>query len=95
MRGESDDPPESIELPISDELDLHTFLPAQVPDLVRHWLDLAHEQGHRRLRIVHGRGAGVQRRTVRALLERDPRVVAFGDADLAQGGSGATWVEMR
>lgn len=84
-----------VELEISDELDLHTFAPAEVPDLVRDWLDLAYARGYRRLRIVHGRGAGVQRRTVRTLLERDARVASFGDADLAQGGWGATWVELR
>jgi dsDNA-specific endonuclease/ATPase MutS2 len=84
-----------VDLEITDELDLHSFLPKEVPDLVRDWLDLAYAKGYRRLRIVHGRGAGVQRRTVRTLLERDPRVTGFGDADPGQGGWGATWVEMR
>lgn len=84
-----------VELPITDVLDLHSFPPREVPDLVRDYLDAAYAKGLRRLRIIHGRGTGVQRRTVRTLLERDPRVVAFGDAPLEAGGWGATWVEMR
>lgn len=82
-------------LEITDVLDLHSFLPREVPDVVRDYLDAAYEKGLRRLRIVHGRGAGVQRRTVRTLLERDPRVVEFGDAPAAAGGWGATWVTLR
>lgn len=88
-------PPEPIELEITDVLDLHSFRPGEVADVVRDYLDAAHEKGLRELRIIHGRGKGVQRRTVRTLLERDPRVVAFGDAPPGAGGWGATWVEMR
>lgn len=87
--------PEAIELEITDVLDLHTFLPREVPDVVRDYLDAAYEKGLRKLRIIHGRGAGVQRRTVRTLLERDPRVTGFGDAPAEAGGWGATWLEMR
>ena len=97
--GEADAEPETIaetiELEITDVLDLHTFLPREVPDVVRDYLDAAWEKGLRRLRIVHGRGAGVQRKTVRTLLERDPRVVEFGDAPPGAGGWGATWVTLR
>lgn len=87
--------PEAIELEITDVLDLHTFLPREVPDVVRDYLDAAYEKGLRKLRIIHGRGVGVQRRTVRTLLERDPRVTGFGDAPAEAGGWGATWVELR
>ena len=90
-----DDPEEAVVLPISDVLDLHSFQPREVPDVVRDYLDAAHERGLRELRIIHGRGAGVQRATVRRLLERDPRVEAFGDAPLEAGGWGATWLRMR
>ena len=83
-----------IELPITDVLDLHPFQPREVKDVVRDYLDAAYDQGLRHLRIIHGRGTGVQRRTVRTLLERDPRVVAFGDAPAEAGGWGATWLEM-
>jgi len=86
---ESDIP---IEIEIGEVLDLHSFLPAEVPAVVRDYLDAAHEKGLRRLRIIHGRGRGVQRRTVRTLLERDPRVAEFGDAPPEAGGWGATWL---
>lgn len=86
--------PEAIELEITDVLDLHSFPPKEVKDVVRDYLDAAYEKGLRRLRLIHGRGVGVQRRTVRALLERDPRVTAYGDAPAEAGGWGATWVEM-
>jgi DNA-nicking Smr family endonuclease len=90
-----DDSEEAVVLPISDVLDLHSFQPREVPDVVRDYLDAAYERGLRELRIIHGRGAGVQRATVRRLLERDPRVEAFGDAPLEAGGWGATWLRMR
>ncbi len=95
--GDEDFPPglEPVELPVTDVLDLHSFRPAEVPDLVREYLDAAYEKGLRELRIVHGKGIGVQRQTVRTLLSRDPRVEAFGDAPLEGGGWGATWVKMR
>ena len=86
---------EPVELPITDVLDLHSFRPPEVPDVVREYLDAAHEAGFRALRIIHGEGIGVQRQTVRALLSRDPRVEAFGDAPLEAGGWGATWVKLR
>jgi len=92
-----DDPEEQepLELPITDTLDLHSFPPREVADLVRDYLDLAHAKGIRRLRIIHGRGIGAQRRTVRTLLERDSRVVSYGDAPPQDGGWGATRVELR
>lgn len=94
MGDELEDPDEPIELPITDVLDLHSFRPAEVPSLVRDYLDAACEAGFRSLRIIHGRGTGSQRRTVRTLLARDPRVVSFGDAPGGAGGWGATCVEL-
>ena|SRR5436305_5820817 len=87
--------PEPVELPLTDVLDLHSFRPAEVPDVVREYLDAAYEKGYRELRIIHGKGIGVQRQTVRTLLARDPRVEAFGDSPLEAGSWGATWVRMR
>lgn len=84
-----------IEIPITDVLDVHSFRPAEVADVVREYLDAAYEKGLRSLRIIHGRGIGVQRRSVRTLLERDPRVIEFGDAPPEAGGWGATWVRLR
>jgi len=82
---------ETVELPITDVLDLHSFRPSEVADVVRDYLDAAYDMGLRDLRIIHGKGIGVQRQTVRTLLERDPRVETFGDAETW----GATWVRMR
>lgn len=86
--------PEAVELPLSDVLDLHSFPPKEVADVVREWLDAVYAAGYRQVRIVHGRGVGVQRATVRAILGRDRRVKGFGDAPAEAGGWGATWVEM-
>lgn len=93
---ESDDhaEPEAVEMEISDTLDLHFFPPREVKDLVEHWLDLVDEKGLKELRIIHGKGIGVQRRMVRSILEKDPRVVEFGDAKDASGW-GATRVVLR
>jgi dsDNA-specific endonuclease/ATPase MutS2 len=87
--------PAPVEVPVTDVLDLHSFRPAEVSDLLREYLDAAYDKGLRQLRIIHGRGVGVQRQTVRTLLRRDPRVVAFGDAPAEAGGWGATWVTLR
>jgi dsDNA-specific endonuclease/ATPase MutS2 len=84
-----------VELPITDVLDLHSFRPAEVADVVREYLDEAYGKGFRALRIIHGKGIGVQRRTVHTLLSRDGRVEAFGDAPLEAGSWGATWVKLR
>jgi dsDNA-specific endonuclease/ATPase MutS2 len=84
---------EPIEIQITDVLDLHPFQPRDVSSVVRENLDSASKAGLRHLRIVHGRGRGVQRNTVRTLLARDSRGASFGDAPLEAGGWGATWVE--
>ena len=88
-------PPEEVVMEIGDVLDLHSFPPKQVKDLVRDYLDHAIEHGWHQVRIIHGKGIGVQRRTVRAILEKDPRVEAFGDPPGESGGWGATWVQLR
>jgi len=93
-RDDFDDPEDEVEFEITDVLDLHTFPPSQVKDLVRDYLDLAFEKGLYELRIIHGKGKGVQRQTVRKVLERDPRVVAFGDPPGFGGGWGATWAKL-
>ena len=87
--------PEPIELEISDVLDLHSFPPREVKDVVRAHLDAAYDEGIRSLRIIHGRGKGVQRKTVQTLLSRDPRVRSFQDAPQEAGGWGATVVELE
>ena len=91
----TDDEIDPIVLEITDVIDLHSFRPAEIRDVVRDYLDEAHALGLRRVRIIHGRGVGVQRRSVRALLERDPRVVSYDDAPPEAGGRGATLVRLR
>jgi DNA-nicking Smr family endonuclease len=85
-------PEEPLLLAITDTLDLHSFLPQEVRAVVTDYLEAASAEGFERLLIVHGRGAGVQRQAVRALLERHPRVAAYGD--VAERAGGATWVQL-
>ncbi|HEV7672862.1 MAG TPA: Smr/MutS family protein [Thermoanaerobaculia bacterium] len=92
---EEEDLPETVELSLTDVFDLHSFPPQQVADLVREYLDAAYGAGFRHVRIIHGKGKGVQREIVRKILEADPRVVSFGDPPAEAGGWGVTWVEMR
>jgi dsDNA-specific endonuclease/ATPase MutS2 len=90
-----DEIPDEIELPVEDAIDLHTFAPRDVKDVVASYLDAARAAGFREVRIIHGRGVGVQREAVRALLAGDPRVVSFADAPPERGGWGATVVVLR
>ncbi len=71
---------EPIEIPIEDSIDLHAFQPGEIPDLVEEYLDRAAKKGYREVRIIHGRGIGVQRRIVHSILAKHPRVIAFRDA---------------
>jgi dsDNA-specific endonuclease/ATPase MutS2 len=81
-----------VRLPIEDAIDLHAFAPRDVKDVVASYLKAAHDAGFREVRIIHGRGIGVQREAVRALLARDPHVSSFADAPPGRGGWGATIV---
>jgi DNA-nicking Smr family endonuclease len=79
-------------VPIEDSLDLHTFAPRDVSAVVEEYLFQCHRKGFQEVRIIHGRGQGVQRDRVRA--ERSPWVVGFKDAPLEAGGWGATQVQL-
>jgi dsDNA-specific endonuclease/ATPase MutS2 len=87
-------PDDPVELPIEDALDLHAFAPRDVSDLVMHYLDEAHAKGFREVRLIHGRGIGVQREIVRAVLARHPKVAGYADAPAGRGGWGATIVRL-
>lgn len=87
--------PTVVVLPITDVLDLHSFPPREVRDVVVDYLEAAHERGLRELRIIHGRGIGVQRKSVQSILARHPLVVSFRDAPPDAGGWGATLVELK
>ena len=84
---------EPVEFPITEELDLHTFRPQEIADVVKDYLELAEEKGFRRVRIVHGKGIGTQREIVHRLLKKHPKIGQFYLADGASGGWGATWAE--
>lgn len=84
-----------IELPIDGTLDLHTFQPSDVKDLVRDYLTACQEKGILSVRIIHGKGTGALRRTVHAALARMPDVASFRLAGEDAGGWGATIVTLR
>ncbi len=82
-------------VPIEDSLDLHSFFPRDVPDVVSDYLDAARRRGFREVRLIHGKGRGVRRAEVRKLLAADARVVEIFDAPPERGGMGATIVILR
>jgi len=86
---------EPIELPIDGVLDLHTFDPTQIKDLVPDYLEACREKGIYNVRIIHGKGIGNLRRTVHAILSRHPDVVSFTLDHPQYGGWGATLVYLR
>lgn len=86
---------EPIEIPIEDALDLHAFRPRDVPAVVEDYLEAARARGFSEVRLIHGRGIGVQRTIVQSLLARHPLVAGFDDAPPERGGSGATIVYLR
>jgi len=85
----------AVELPIEDVLDLHAFHPRDVKAVVEEYLVQCRARGFAEVRIIHGRGTGVQRAIVRSIVERSPDVLAFGDAEGERGGWGATVVRLR
>lgn len=75
-------------IPIEDSIDLHTFRPADIKSVVEEYIRTAHEAGLREVRLIHGRGMGVQRGIVQSTLEKHPLVASFHDA--AESHLGAT-----
>ena len=87
--------PDPLVVPIDGTLDLHTFHPRDVKDLVPDYLDACREQGIYRVRIVHGKGTGALRRMVHALLDRLPQVESYRLGGMGEGSWGATLVFLR
>ncbi len=86
---------EPIPIPITDELDLHTFRPGEVSDLLQDYFEACIEKGIPAVRVIHGKGIGALRRGVHAFLEKSPLVRAFRAAPPEAGGWGATMVELN
>jgi dsDNA-specific endonuclease/ATPase MutS2 len=96
-RKEPDKPPDDdspfqdpIVLPIEDWIDLHPFAPKDIPSVVEEYIAECVKAGIYEVRIIHGRGTGVQRKIVQSLLAKHPRVASFKDAPAEAGAWGAT-----
>ena len=94
MTDEMDDP-DPVVLPIEDALDLHAFAPRDIPSVVEEYLGEAARRGFTEVRLIHGRGKGVQRAIIHGLLARHPLVVRFFTAPAERGGWGATVAILR
>jgi dsDNA-specific endonuclease/ATPase MutS2 len=92
---DDEDVPAEIEIPITDTLDLHPFRPNEIRDVAREYLEEARARGYRQVRLIHGRGIGVQRENIRMLLQTLPFVEAYHDADASGGGWGSTVVLLK
>ncbi len=86
---------DSFEMEITDSIDLHAFAPRDVAAVVRAYLDEAFKKGFHLVRIIHGKGIGVQRETVRKILSQTDFVKSYKNAPEFSGNSGATIVEFK
>jgi dsDNA-specific endonuclease/ATPase MutS2 len=87
--------PEPVTIPITDVFDLHTIQPRDVKRVIEEYLSEAQKAGFRSVRIIHGKGIGVQREMVRSTLRRTSFVLDWTDAPPEAGGLGATIVRLR
>ena len=94
--SETHPPPfdEPLVLPVGDVLDLHPFQPKDIPSVVEEFLEECRRSGILQVRLIHGKGAGVQRAIVRSLLDKHPAVISFQNAPGEAGGWGATVVSL-
>ncbi len=86
---------EPVILPIEDVIDLHTFRPRDIPNLIEDYIAECVRAGFASVRIIHGKGTGAQKKRVQELLRRNPHVQSFTDAPAEAGGWGATVVALR
>jgi dsDNA-specific endonuclease/ATPase MutS2 len=87
--------PDPFVIPIEESIDLHLFRPSEIGDVVEGYLEAAIEKRFREVRLIHGRGKGVQRDRVQRLLLKHPGVERFADAPGDRGGWGATIAWLR
>ena len=86
---------EPIRIPIGDVLDLHTFRPKDVPDLLTDYFSECIGAGIHTVRVIHGKGKGILKQRVHSILKKNPHVQSFKDAPSDSGGWGATIVELK
>ena len=94
MPGDDEPFPEPVVIPIGDAIDLHPFAPGEIAAVVESYLEAVTAAGFTEVRLIHGRGKGVQRAHIRRLLATHSLVEAFGDAPPERGGPGATIVRL-
>jgi DNA-nicking Smr family endonuclease len=87
--------PDPVVLPLEEVLDLHPFQPKEIRSVVEEYLTACRAAGFTTVRLIHGKGRGVQRESIRTLLSRLPYVQFFHDAPSEFGGWGATMVELK
>jgi DNA-nicking Smr family endonuclease len=92
---EDEESMEPVVLPIEDTLDLHTFRPNEVPDLLNDYFSECISSGIYSVRVIHGKGRGILRKRVRSLLKKNPLVVSYKEAPPEAGGWGAVQVELK
>ncbi len=85
---------EPIRIPIEDVLDLHTFRPRDIPDLLNEYFAECIKEGIFSVRVIHGKGKGIQKRQVHQILDKHPLVRRYSDAPPEAGGWGATLVAL-
>lgn len=90
-----DEPSEPVAIPITGELDLHTFRPSEIVPLLDDYFAECLKRGIWQVRVVHGKGIGTLRETVHTHLRRSPSVSSFALGDEKSGGWGATWVTLK
>jgi len=86
---------DTVEIPIEDWIDLHTFLPKEVPSLLEEYLTECQKKGFREVRIIHGKGKGVQRNIVHSFLEKSRLVESFTPSPPEAGSWGSTVVYLK
>jgi len=86
---------EPVEFPITDVIDLHTFLPKDVPDLLNEYFTVCIEKNIFQVRVIHGKGRGILKKKVNGVLRRNPLVSAYTEAPPEAGGWGAVLVDLK